>query len=306
MVASSPAMVQVANVRDGKDYGGYWTFIPLYKVTCGTYTESRGLARDAEECRKYRDLTTSIANTCIREPVADPNDRHLAVGITELIPVKMTKQGKWQGKASEHWTSEYSQAALPYDIDDGKDHDSVRWGFGEYQKQSRLFDKSGNPRQTAVPYAIDENSPLTGDCLEAASEFYTPLWKNMRTPHTEMWGRCQRDQTPISMLLGSTTDLKPCAIIGGYKTCKIQLMFEVADVHYDDVPGLVDWYTRQCSKKDGGGLWSFLSSFQMIFDQAMDKKSGRTAGTVEIYNNTVCQAWVAFVPSNGAQVRLKS
>ena len=61
--------------------GGYWTFIPLMKVTCGTYTETEQTI-SADRCASK--ALTTIHNVCIQEPVRDPDDSHKAIGISQV------------------------------------------------------------------------------------------------------------------------------------------------------------------------------------------------------------------------------
>lgn len=291
-------------------YGAYWTFIPLYKVTCGTYTESSDIVDEAAQCNHFSGPKNVSGNVCISEPVKDPKNKLRAIGISQLIPV--TKgDGDWQGEADlQSLSLEYLQKGVAWPYDGGQD--SVRSGFARFQERNDHVSQSGTSGKPAAAYTIDGNSPLTTDCLEAASAFYMPLWQDRLEPYTDAWVNGCDNQTQIGWFYGEYNDItrpvsRPCAVIGGNGTCQIQLIFPNGFTNVDVTKDTTvsNYYTSRCYNRDGGGLWRFLSSFQKIFNEATDS-SGHTAGQMELWDDGECATVVAFVPSNGAKVTVKS
>lgn len=298
-------------IVDGHDqgYGGYWTFVPLYKDICGTYTESIMIpAVPAGRCDTVsKDWKKSYGNVCVKEPVTDPHNNHSAVGITQLIPVGKGENEIWQNQAeSLYWSNEYRQLDVAWWPYNSKDN-SVRQGFGKFQNSIDRITQTGKPEKAATAYAIGGNSPMTDDCLQAAGEFYAPIWNQQLNPYTDGWSNDCQYQTPENVYANYNHQMKPCAVVGSYGTCRIQLILESTAYVGMSHPDAAGYYSELCHNRDGGWLWSLLSAFQTIFKEASDEDLGRTAGSMEMYGDDFkCNSTVAFVPSNGAMVTLKT
>lgn len=286
------------DTRSAQGYSGYWTFLPLYKETCDTYTESVGISEGGQQCRTFPWETVNLPNLCVTEPVPHPKGDLSARGIVQLVRVRNGDGRQQQPADYGNWSHEYQQegVAWPYDCD----RSPVRWGLNSSQMHPDNLTGNVKSLFAAKPFMIDNNSPLVGDCVRAVSKFYAPLWNNVLDPTVSDWTNGCRDQVPT--IRHDSGAMKACAVVASAGTCEVQLIFDYSNSSISPST----YYSDHCLGRWGGGLWNLLGAFGRILSNATAAGGDHVAGIVGVPGDSRCNYSVAFVPSNGAKVTFES
>lgn len=304
MVSQQDPIWDTISSNDGnskKGTGGYWTFIPLMKTTCGTYTES-GTVEHAEECAAIStDSVTTLGNICIQEPVRYPDSSNYfeAVGHTQLIDIECSDSTV--GPTTQDYYCYAEPANAVYSQEYSSPHVQVLDPPGVFGRRAALayynyYDAtllnywiSMNAQRGNV---IDSTSPYTTHCLQAVGSFYSLLYHDELNPLTESWH-------PDVCNNVDPNGSRKCAVIGEYRTCQVQLYFD----NVDKGQNAVDKWRKDCastgnspkSKARGGNLLHFLGSFAKMFQSCV--QDDQIEGSFQVHDFDKCQAHVAFAPS---------
>lgn len=283
--------------------GGYWTFIPLMKVTCGTYTES-GIVQHDDDCASLSaDAVTTLGNICIQEPVRYPDNENffVALGKVQLIDIECKNPATAPTFADYLCYSEPSDAADHYSAEYKYPGVQVLDPNGAFGRRAALTYYNYNDA-TALNYwirknaqranVIDDISPYVVHCLQAVGTFYTPLYHGQLNPLTDNWH-------PDTCIGVDPNGSRKCAVIGQFETCQVQLYFDSVGKGQN----AVDKWRSDCAstgnnggdKAQGRNLLHFLAAFARLFQSVVQDE--QMEGSFQVHDFGKCQAHVAFAPT---------